>query len=171
MADATQSTFVFNPPVGAAGEIADYESHNTGKDDSATATVAIPFGRGVTSAAATPNSCALPVDAGTAARFRGVSVKTQGKASGAGYAVGEEVRILRTGRVRVAFETAMTDGAQPYIRITESATGAADQGQFRADADSGKAVVCPGCRVRAVNGVIAAAGIGVLELDTEGLVI
>lgn len=169
MADATQSTFVFNPPAGAPGEIEDYESHNSGKDESYTASVAIPFGRGVTSAAATPNVCELPTDSGTAARFCGVAVKTQGKPSGDGYAIAEEVRVLRSGRVRVYFETAMADKAQPCIRVTESTTGAGDLGQFRADTDSGKAVAVPGCMVRSRNGVIAAAGIGVLELDLEGV--
>ena len=170
MADTTQSTFDFNPPIGGAvGELADYETHMSGKDESFTASVAIPFGRGVTSAAATPNVCALPTDAGTAARFQGIAVRTQAKASGAGYAVAEEVRVLRTGRVRVYFETAMADLAQPYIRITESATGAGDTGQFRADSATGAAIACPGCRVRSRNGVISAAGIGVLELDLEGV--
>lgn len=171
MADTTQTTFVFNPPLGAAGEIEDYASHQSALDESYTASVAIPFGRGVVSAAATPNVCELPVSAGTAARLRGVAVKTQAKASGAGYAIGEEVRVIRTGRVRVYFETAMADGAAPYIRITESAAGAGDLGQFRNDADTGKAVAAIGCRVRSRNGVIAAAGIGVLELDLEGVAV
>ena len=172
MADATQSTFDFNPPIGGAvGEIADYETHMSGKDESYTGSVAIPFGRGVTSAAATPNVCALPTDAGTGARLCGIAVRTQAKATGVGYKAAEEVRVLRSGRVRVYFETAMADKAQPYIRITESATGAGDQGQFRADSDTGAAVAARGCIVRSRNGVISAAGIGVLELDLEGVAV
>ena len=171
MTDYTQTTFVFNPPQGSVGEIADHETMVSGLSESYTGSVAVPFGRGVTSAAATPNACALPTDAGTAARFRGVAIKTQAKVSGTGYSIAEQVQVLTRGRIRVYFETAIADGAQPYIRITESATGAGDLGQFRADTDSGKAVACVGCRVRSRNGVIGAAGIGVLEVDTEGLAV
>jgi hypothetical protein len=169
MADTTQSDFAFNPPMGAPGEYADYASHSNAINESYTGSVALPFGRGVSSAAATPNVCELPVSAGTAARFAGIVLKNQSKPTGAGYAIGEQVLLARTGRVRVVFETAMADKAQPFIRITESAVGANDMGQFRNDVDGGKAVACPGCMVRAVNGVVAAAGVGVLELNLEGV--
>ena len=166
MTDYTQSTFTINPPIaGAVGDIEDFHTAMYGADDSKTTAGTIPFGRAVTSAAATPNVCALPTSGAEANRICGISIADHSKVSGAGYSANEQVRILKNGRIRVYFETAMADQAIPYVRITESAGGAADQGQFRNDADGGKAVACPCARVVSRNGVIAAAGVGCLEVS------
>lgn len=165
MSDYTQATFDFNPPTGAPGELEDLQTAMFGEDETFTAGVAIPFGRGVFSAAATPNVCALPTSQAEAARLCGVSVKTQAKPTGQGYVAGEEVRVSRHGRMRVYFETAIADRATVYVRITESTTGAGDLGQFRGDTDSGKAIEVTQARARSRNGVISSAGVGVLEYN------
>ena len=165
MAVVTQSVFDFNPPAGSAGELEDLQTAMYGEDESYTAGAAIPFGRAVFSAAATPNVCGLPSSEAEVGRLVGLSVKTQAKASGAGYAAAEEVRVSRRGRMRVYFETAVADKASLYVRITESATGAGDTGQFRGDSASGAAILCNSVRARSRNGVIGAAGIGVVEYD------
>lgn len=164
MTDYTQTTFGYNPPSGAPGEL-DYHTAMYGADDAATAAVDIPFGRGVFSAAATPNSCALPTTEAEAGRLRGISVKDLSKPSGVGYKTGEDVRISRSGRMRVYFETAIADKAPVYVRITESATGAGDIGQFRGDTDSGKAIAVTAARACALDGVISAAGVNFIEYD------
>jgi hypothetical protein len=163
---ATQTSFDTTVYQGQEGALYDFSTAADGLEDSKTAGVAIPFGRAVVTAAATPNVCALPTDAGTAARVVGVSVLDQQNATASGgYPVDSEVRVLRFGRIWVKAEGAVADLAPVYIRFTESATGAADQGKFRGDTDSGKALAYTGARFRSKNGVVSGAGMVVVELN------
>lgn len=78
------------------------------------------------------------------------------------YPIGYEVSCLRRGRVWVLAETAMADGANPFVRFT--ANGALYVGNFRNDADAGKAVqMAAGQAV--VRGTTAAAGYACIELN------
>ena len=78
------------------------------------------------------------------------------------YPQGYAVSCLRKGRVWVNAETAMADGSNPFVRFT--ANGLLYPGNFRADADAGKAVqMAVGQAV--MRGTTAAAGFAVLELD------
>jgi hypothetical protein len=63
---------------------------------------------------------------------------------GAGTAATESMAVLTDGELLVRAEEAVTEASLVYIRITESTGGAADTGQFRASADSGKAVIAYG---------------------------
>ncbi len=166
---ATQTTFDVAFYQGQEGDLYDAATAEDGLEDSFAAQVAVPFGRGIVTAAATPNECALPTDAGTAARFAGVSVRDNQVATySGGYPIGVQVRALRFGRIWVKAEAAVADLAPVYVRFTESATGAADQGKFRGDTDSGKALLVPGARFRSKNGVVSAAGMVVVELQHIG---
>jgi hypothetical protein len=162
---ATQTTFDVNAYQGQEGALYDFATACDGLEDSKAAGVAIPFGRAVCTAAATPNVCALPTDAGTAARVIGVSVVDNQHATyTGGYPVDSQVRILRFGRIWVKAEGAVADLAPAYVRFTESTTGAADLGRFRGDTDTGKALQYAGARFRSMNGVVSGAGPVVLEL-------
>ena len=167
MADAVQTTFG-NPIVtGLLGEASDTQTIRDGKEESMLGSGAIPFGRAVCSAAAAPNTAYLPTNATDAGRIRGVAMADRTKASGAGYAALDQIRVLKTHRINVYFENSIEDLAKPYVRITESTTGAADQGQFRGDSDSGKCVQMTNAIAIARNGVTTT-GIGVIELDLLG---
>lgn len=162
---AVQTTFGFSPAEGVIGSEYDFGTSDGDKEVvSKTASAATTFGKGVYTAAATPNVAAVPTSTATAARLVGVTLEDRTKASAAGYAAGEQMRVMKRGRVRVYFETAMTDLATVYCRITSATGDNTDLGQFRGDNDSGRAVICTNARFRAVNGPLTAAGIGVLEL-------
>lgn len=78
------------------------------------------------------------------------------------YPQGYAVSCVRKGRVWVNAETAMVDGSNPFIRYT--ANGALYVGNFRNDADAGKAAVMPAGQA-IMRGTTAAAGYAVVELD------
>jgi hypothetical protein len=63
---------------------------------------------------------------------------------GNAYATNEDMPVLQDGEIWVNVEEAVTPASLVYVRITESTGGAADQGKFRASADSGKAVIAYG---------------------------
>lgn len=160
---AVQTTFGFSPAEGVIGSLYDAESVTDSTIVSKTAAAATKFGRGVYTAAATPNVAAVPTSTATAARLVGVTVEDRTKASQAGYAAGDQMRVLKKGCIRVYFETDMADLGTVYCRIITDTDGS-DLGQFRKDNASGKAVICTNARFRAVNGPLTGAGIGVLEL-------
>lgn len=72
------------------------------------------------------------------------------------------VPLMRKGRIWVSAETAMADGANPFVRFT--ANGALYVGNFRNDADTGKAVQMPSGQA-VVRGTTSGAGFAVIELD------
>lgn len=78
------------------------------------------------------------------------------------YPLNYAVPCLRQGRIWVNAETAMTDGLAPFVRFTVN--GALYVGNFRNDADSGKAV--QGAITQAiVRGTTSAAGYAVIEAN------
>lgn len=163
---AVQTSFDKTPYLGQPGQLYDFQTSTDGLELSSTASGSIAFGRGVHSTAAAPNLCALPTTGTDAGRVRGISVLDNRVASGStGYPDGTMVRLLQRGKVWVFAEGAVNDRAQAYCRITESTTGAADQGQWRGDSDSGKAVAVSGCRFLCVDGTIGASGPVVLEVN------
>lgn len=96
----------------------------------------------------------------------GVVLADQGRAQNpavatAQYPIQSAVSLLRQGRVWVNAETAMADGANPFIRYTVN--GALFVGNFRNDADTAKAAqMAAGQAV--VRGTTLAAGYAVIEL-------
>lgn len=78
------------------------------------------------------------------------------------YPIQSAVPCLRKGRVWVSAETAMVDGSNPFIRYT--ANGALYVGNFRNDADTGKAAQLPSGQA-VVRGTTTGAGYCVIEID------
>jgi hypothetical protein len=167
MADAVQTTWGSPIVTGLLGEPSDAQTVRQGKEESMLGSGAIAFGRAVCSAASAPNTVYLPTNATDAGRVRGIAMADRTKASGAGYATLDQIRVLKSGRINVYFENSIADLAVPYVRHTESTTGAADQGQFRSDSDAGKASAMTNARCIARNGVTTT-GIGVIEIDFQG---
>ena len=167
ISSAVQTSFDTTFYAGQPGVQYDFQTSSDGLELSVAASGSIAFGRGVACGSTTPNVGAVPTSEATATRLRGVALCDNRVASGStGYADGTQVRLLQRGKCWVYSETAIvSDRAQAYVRITESTTGAADQGQFRGDSDSGKAVAMTGCRFLTVNGSMGASGPCVLEVD------
>lgn len=78
------------------------------------------------------------------------------------YVAGETLAVMRQGEIWVIAEEAVDPSSPVYVRITESSGGAADQGSFRASADSGKAIFCPGL---AYGGSAGIGGLVVLHVN------
>lgn len=78
------------------------------------------------------------------------------------YPIQAAVPCLRRGRIWVLAETALADGSLPFVRFTVN--GALYLGNFRNDADAGKAVQLPGGGA-VVRGTTAGAGYAVIELN------
>jgi hypothetical protein len=81
------------------------------------------------------NSSEITADMG------GITLYDPTKPSGAGYAVGDPVAIVRKGKVWVKPENTVTAGAAAYVRY--SAGAGEEQGSFRSDADGSDAAVPP----------------------------
>ena len=148
--DAVQSNYQKFPNQFSVGEICDFQTATDGiQDGSKAAGVVIPVGCGVFAAAATPNTVALPTSSAEALRCVGVATRDNNAiGSGtAGYPVGWLVNVLRRGQIAVLCETACDDGAQAFLRFTDNGAGKSI-GQWRNDADTGKAVAVPGCVFR-----------------------
>ena len=166
VSSAVQTSFDATPYAGQAGMQYDFQTSTDGLEVAKTVSGTLPFGRGVASAVATPNIASLPTTGTDAGRLVGVTIVDNRVASGSGgYLDGTVARLLQRGKVWVFSEGAVNDRQAAYVRITESTTGAADQGQFRGDSDSGKAVLATGCRFLCVNGTIGASGPCVLEVN------
>lgn len=79
------------------------------------------------------------------------------------YPINSAVPVLRKGRVWVSAETAMTDGANPFVRFAAGA-GGSQLGAFRNDADTASAVQMSSGQAL-VRGTTSGAGYSVIELD------
>ncbi len=134
---AVQTSVTITPPLGYAGL-----EYDCGFNDVVTKAAAdpIPFGRYVVFTA--EGTCEL-ADSLTeiAQNDGGVALRDDSKPSGAGYAVGDPVRVLVRGRVWVDVEQAVAQSNPAFVRAI--AAGAEQQGVFRADADGTDAVAAP----------------------------
>lgn len=167
VSSAVQTSFDTTFYAGQAGVQYDFQTSTDGLELSVAASGSVAFGRGVACGTITPNIGAVPTNGTDAGRLRGIALADNRVASGStGYADGTNVRLLQRGKCWVYSETAIvSDRSQAYVRITESTTGAGDQGQWRGDSDSGKAVSVAGCRFLTVNGSMGASGPVVLEVN------
>jgi hypothetical protein len=167
---ATQTAFAYSPYGGIPGTPYDSQSSLDGLDASRIAGASVAFGRLVACTAAAPTECAVVSSQATVDRAIGISLTSnQYPSGGVGYPAGQPVRIARQGMYHVKAEMAYADLAAVYVRIT-TASGVgdgSDLGQFRADADGGKAVLVRNARWRSLNGVVAAAGAGVIEINFQ----
>lgn len=99
-------------------------------------------------------------------KILGLTIQTQAieqnyqSAGGDGYAINEEMSILRKGNAWVQVEVAVTPADTPYARYTVS--GDTKLGGIRNDADTGKAAAIPNARF--VTSA-AAGGLALLELN------
>lgn len=157
MGTSVQSAVTLNPPAGQAGV-----EYDIGFNDvvSRKATVAIPFGSIVT--IIDDVTCKLPTATGevTASQV-GIALRDDSKASGAGYAIDDEVRVMVKGRAFVAVEGTVAAGGAIFARFASGAGGTA-LGALRADADTASAVAIPSAKfVRGITG----AGITVASIN------
>ncbi len=163
MPDTSVQTSVVNAPaVGQTGML--YDSDGQKDVVSCRAQEAIPFGSYVRIIG---GDCELPDSTGeVTGDDGGIALHSHEFASGAGgtgggYAAGDIVAVLRSGRVWVSTEDALANGASPFLRFTTN--GALVQGGIRgADADTARAVQKPG--ITCYRGV-GAAGLAVLQLN------
>ena len=135
--DAVQTSIPIAPALGQPGL-----EYDIGFNDVVTKAAAdpIPFGRYVVFTA--EGTCELADSlAEITANDGGVALRDDSKPSGAGYAVGDPVRVLVRGRVWVEVEQAVAQSNPAFVRAV--AAGAEQQGVFRADADGADAVAAP----------------------------
>ena len=77
------------------------------------------------------------------------------------------VTVMRRGRMFVTTEDLSTFGGPVYIRITANGAGKLQLGACRSDADSGNAILLPGCRfIR----TLAATGLTEIEYFGPGMI-
>jgi hypothetical protein len=154
--EAVQSTYDFHPPVGYEGALVDFQTSTDGLEigDKA-ATVVIPFGRAVCSAAATPYQAKLPTTSAEALRMAGVSVRDDnvigvlvGSQPTIGYPIGKFVNLLARGRIWVIPETAVNDLDPVYVRYATTTAPGDRLGTFSNASDAGKNVLVPGLLFR-----------------------
>jgi hypothetical protein len=116
-------------------------------------------------------ACRVPAasaDVTTVGLGMGISVADQARAQNPAVATAQypqyaAVSILRSGRIWVNAETAMTDGSLPFIRYAAGAGGTI-LGNFRNSADTATAVQ-PAAGFMIVRGTTTAAGYAVIEID------
>jgi hypothetical protein len=164
---SVQTTITAEPAIGAPGQI--YDSGPFHDIVSLIATEDIPFGCAV---AINGMYCELPDSTGEVTGQIGVAVKDASKPgpgvytpSLGGYKAGDVVFVMKTGRVWVATETALANGAAPFIRYAAGA-GGTQQGAWRNTIDTTTALQ-PTSGVHVYRGV-AAAGVAVIELGKTG---
>lgn len=164
---SVQTTITAEPAIGAPGQI--YDSGPFHDIVSLIAQEDIPFG-----AAVRINGmyCELPDNSGEVTGQFGVALKDASKpAPGVytttvgGYKAGDVVSVMKTGRVWISSETALANGAAPFVRFAAGA-GGSQQGAWRNDADTATAVQ-PTSGVHVFRGN-AAAGLAVIELGKTG---
>lgn len=141
-----QTTFSQDLVRGVPGQLAD--NGYTDKISKIARQVAdIPFGTFVAKRAAQSDAdsdCGNPTaTADVTARGLGIALKSELCEEASGYSINEGVSILRHGRCYVTSETATTAGATAFVRFTVEAPDL-QLGLFRNDADTDKAVACPG---------------------------
>jgi hypothetical protein len=125
------------------------------------AAVAIAAGK-FTSRATSDELAKLPVASGDVTTTSwGIAMWDPGRmpnTAAAEYAAGDEVTICRQGEIYIAAEQgSYTLGAPLFVRITTDTDGS-DLGNFRLDADGGKAIALPGARVEETITIGAAGG-------------
>lgn len=164
---SVQTTFTIDPAIGTPGQM--YDSGAFHDVVTLIATEAIPFG-----AAVKINGmyCSLPAASGDVTGELGVALKDGSKpAPGAftptlgGFSAGDPVPVMKTGRVWIATETGLANGAAPFVRYAAGA-GGTQKGAWRNDADTATAVQ-PTTGVH-VYRAVAAAGLAVVELGKTG---
>jgi hypothetical protein len=158
---SVQTTYLTAPAKFTAGQRYSLHDVQYGEDVSKFAGEAIKPGRGVFTAAATPHVAEIAVSEDEALRFAGVALLSQ--VAVGDYAANDRISVARSGCVVVEVTEAVADQAQAYVRITESTGGAADVGTFTDSSDSAKCIPV-NARFRAVAGVVAGAGLAVIEL-------
>jgi hypothetical protein len=154
---SVQTTITNDPTIGAPGML--YDSEGQKDVVSCRAQEAIPFGAYVRIIG---GECELAdSSAEVTADDGGVALHGHNVPTGVGYAAGDMVPVLRSGRVWVTTEDAIANGAQPFIRFTTNSGNV--QGNWRgADADTARAVQKPGITMYRGNG---AAGLAVVQLN------
>jgi len=136
---AVQTTFDAVYPVGQEGTLYSFQDELDALDaGTGHATLDIGFGLGVFSAAATPNSLALPASAADVARMVGVSLRSDYVGSGTtGYRSGQNVHIVRKGWVWAYALESVNDQQQASVHIANDA----NRGRFGVTADSNNIAV------------------------------
>jgi hypothetical protein len=164
---SVQTTITAEPAIGAPGQI--YDSGPFHDIVSLIAQEDIPFGCAVT---INGQYCELPDNSGEVTGQLGVAVKDASKPGPGvytptigGYKAGDVVSVMKSGRIWVATETALANGAAPFVRFAAGA-GGSQQGAWRNGADTASAVQ-PTTGVHVYRGV-AAAGLAVIELGKTG---
>lgn len=153
---AVQTTITNEPTIGAPGML--YDSEGQKDVVSCRAREAIPFGAYVR---IDGGECELADSTGeVTGDDGGVALHGHALPTGVGYAEGDMVPVLRSGRVWIATEEAIANGVQPFIRFTTN--GGNTQGGWRNDADTARAVQKPGITMYRGNG---AAGLAVVQLN------
>lgn len=163
---SVQTTISLDPAIGAPGQL--YDSGVFHDVVTLWCTEDIPFG-----AAVKINGmyCSLPAATGDVTGQLGVAIKdaskpTPGAVFGTGgYKAGDPVAVLKTGRVWIATETALANGAAPFVRYAAGG-GGTQKGAWRNTIDSTTALQ-PTSGVHVYRGV-AAAGLAVVELGKTG---
>ncbi len=166
-----QLTYTQFPPNPRPGTLSDMGLNL--KAITGVASVLIPFGRFVQKLVGTDQGIQLPGATfdpttqglgplGVAMATQAIESQLSGTAP-AGYQAKDAVNVARSAAIWVQCETAFDpDTAELYVRITESATGAADNGQVRNDSDSGKAVKLVKNTYRVLNTLT---GAGLLNIE------
>jgi hypothetical protein len=159
-----QTTFPQDLVRGVPGQLADNGPNDTVSRISRQ-TAAIPFGTFVSkrNTEADGNAeCGNPTaTADVTARGLGIALKSELCEEATGYKTNEGVQILRKGRCYVTSETATTAGATAFVRFTVEAPDL-QLGLFRNDADTDKAVACPGV---VFLETLSAAGLVLVEVN------
>ena len=123
--------------------------------------VAIAFGLGLVQTAVA-GQAALP--SATGFTFEGISVQTNKPTSNATgeaqYEIGEEITVLRKGRIWVYVETAVAVNDDVFLRHTVN--GALLAGDFRTDADTARADQITNARFITAT---TAAGLAMVEIN------
>jgi hypothetical protein len=155
MSDATQLSYSESPAVGRPGMEFDISAANDVV--SWIADEAIPFGVWVSETV--EGHCELPdTSAEITTNKGGIALIDPSKASQAGYAIGDLVRVMRRGRCFVLSEETLTKGDTLFARF---ATGTGTQkGAFRNDADTASAATPTGASLYRGGGI----NLAVLEL-------
>ena len=156
---AVQTSYTDRPAAGAPGQ--EYDCAFTDVV-SWTADEAIPFGAYV--AETREGGCELPdTSAEVTSNKGGIALIDPTKASGVGYEVGDQVRVMRAGRCFGLVEEAMAKGDAIFARYA-AGTGT-QKGALRNDIDSTTAITPPGMSV--FKGGTVAGGV-VFELKYPG---
>lgn len=151
----SQTSYQQDPNPGLEGQLVDASPYN--EIVTGVAEAAIIFGRFVFRSAAgaaddRPPMVDTPALTGdvTGPLLIGVAMSDPTKEAGAGWAIGDVVRIMRRGRIWMVTEDAVIYGAPVFVRFTAGGSGI---GSVRSDIDGGDAVALPGASFRGIAGI------------------